>query len=303
MTPTTMRAIVLRAAGGPEQLVYEQVATPAPGPGEALVRVHAAALTRDELEWPVDRLPAIPSYELSGVVTALGTGVEGVAVGDEVYGMTAFDRDGVAADYAAISAELLAPKPRALSHVEAAAVPLAALSAWQGLFDHGRLAAGERVLIHGATGGVGQFATPLADRHGADVIATTSTLGVERARELGAGVVIDHTAGPWDADIEAVDLVFDTAGGERLARSPGVLRGGGRLVSLAEEPPQVTGGNSVYFVVAPNPRQLAQIAELLDGGLPSPAIDSVFALEEAPRAFERSMAADKRGKVVLEVAV
>jgi NADPH:quinone reductase-like Zn-dependent oxidoreductase len=302
MTPTTMHAVVLRAAGGPEQLVYEEVAAPAPRRGEALVRVHAAALTRDELEWPVDRLPAIPSYELSGVVAALGPGVTDVAVGDEVFAMTAFDRDGVAADYAAIPAGLLAPKPRPLSHPEAAAVPLAALSAWQGLFDHGGLTKDERVLIHGATGGVGQFATQLASRQGADVIATTSTYGVERARELGADIVIDHTAGPWEAGIEPVDLVFDTAGGERLARSPEVLREGGRLVSVAEEPPQANGVTSVYFVVEPNRRQLTQIAELLDGGWPAPAIDSVFTLEEAARAFERSMAADKRGKVVLQVS-
>ena len=301
MTPTTMRAVVLRAAGEPEQLGLEHVATPAPGDGEALVRVHAAALTRNELEWPVDRLPAIPSYELSGVVVAVGPGVDDVAVGDEVYGMTAFDRDGVAADYAAIPTGLLAPKPRALSHTEAAAVPLAALSAWQGLFEHGRLAAGERVLIHGASGGVGQFATPLAAHHGADVIATTSALGVERARELGADVVIDHTAGPWDAGIDPVDLVFDTAGGERLARSPAVLREGGRLVSVAEEPPQASGVSSVYFVVEPDRGQLAQIAALLDGGWPPPAIDSVFTLEEAASAFERTMATDKHGKVVLEV--
>lgn len=300
--PTTMRAVVLRAAGGPEQLVCEQVATPRPTAGQALVRVHAAALTRDELEWPVERLPAIPSYELSGVVVGLGSGVGDVTVGDEVYGMTAFDRDGVAADYAAIPTGLLAPKPRALSHVEAAAVPLAALSAWQALFEHGRLAAGERVLIHGAAGGVGQFATPLASRHGAHVIATTSTAGVERARELGADVVIDHTAGPWDAGIEPVDLVFDTTGGERLRRSPSVLREGGRLVSVAAEPPQATGVSSVYFVVEPNREQLAQIARLLDDGLPPPAIDSVLPLEEAVSAFERSMAAAKRGKVVLDVA-
>jgi NADPH:quinone reductase-like Zn-dependent oxidoreductase len=302
MTPTTMRAVVLRAAGGPEQLVHAQVTTPAPGPGEALVRVHAAALTRDELEWPVDRLPAIPSYELSGVVAAVGPGVDGVAVGDEVFGMTAFDRDGVAADYAAIPTELLAPKPRALSHPEAAAVPLAALSAWQGLFEYGGLTKGERVLIHGATGGVGHFATQLASRHGAHVIATTSTYGVQRARELGADVVMDHTAGPWDAGIEPVDLVFDTAGGERLARSPDVLREGGRLVSVAEEPPQVKGVRSLYFVVEPNRQQLAQIAERLDGGWPPPAIDSVFTLERAASAFARSMSADKRGKVVLVVA-
>jgi NADPH:quinone reductase-like Zn-dependent oxidoreductase len=302
MTPTTMRAVVLRAPGGPEELVYEHVATPTPGPGEALVRVHAAALTRDELEWPVDRLPAIPSYELSGVVVAMGSGVDGVSVGDEVYAMTAFDRDGVAADYAAIPADLLAPKPRALSHVEAAAVPLAALSAWQGLFDHGRLAADERVLIHGATGGVGQFATPLASHHGAQVIATASTHGVSRARELGADVVIDHTAGPWAAGVEPVDLVFDTAGGERLAGSAGVLREGGRLVSVAEEPPQATGVTSVYFVVEPNRSQLTKLAGLLDGGWPPPAIDSVFALADAASAFERSLASDKHGKVVLEVA-
>ena len=236
-----MRAVVLRAAGGPEQLVLEEITTPAPGPDEVLVRVHAAALTRDELEWPVDRLPAIPSYELSGVVAELGAGVDRLAVGDHVYGMTAFDRDGVAADYAAINAELLAPKPRGLSHPEAAAVPLAALSAWQGLFEHGGLAAGERVLIHGATGGVGQFATPLASRHGAHVTATTSARDVERARELGADVVIDRTARSWDASLEPFDLVFDTTGGERLHSSPGVLRDGGRLVSVAEEPPRRAG--------------------------------------------------------------
>jgi NADPH:quinone reductase-like Zn-dependent oxidoreductase len=302
MNLTTMRGVVLRAAGGPEALVCEQVAIPAPGPGEALVRVRAAALTRDELEWPVDRLPAIPSYELSGVVAALGPGAQGLAIGDEVFGMTAFDRDGVAADYAAIPIEMLALKPRGLSHPEAAAVPLAALSAWQGLFDHGRLAEGERVLIHGATGGVGQFATPLASRHAAHVIATTSASGVTRAEELGADLVVDHTAGPWNAGIEPVDLVFDTAGGERLAQSPAALRGGGRLVSIAEDPPQAPGITSVYFVVEPNSRQLAGIAALLDDGLQPPAIDSVFSLEDAASAFERSMATDKRGKVVLEVA-
>jgi len=300
MTPTTMRAVVLRAAGGPDQLAVEEVATPVPRAGEALVRVHAAALTRDELEWPVDRLPAIPSYELSGVVVAVGDSVDDVAVGGEVYGMTAFDRDGVAADYAAIPIELLAPKPHALSHTEAAAVPLAALSAWQGLLEHGRLAAGERVLIHGASGGVGQFATPLAARLGAHVIATASARGIERARELGADVVIDHTAGSWEAGLDPVDLVFDTAGGDRLARSPAVLREGGRLVSVAEEPPHLSGVTSVYFIVHPDRGQLAEIGALLDSGWPPPAIDSVFTLEEAVSAFERTMAADKRGKVVLE---
>jgi NADPH:quinone reductase-like Zn-dependent oxidoreductase len=300
VTSATMSAVVLRAAGGP--VVVEELATPAPGPGEVLVRVYAAAITRDELEWPVDRLPAIPSYELSGIVSAPGPGVTGVAVGAEVYGMTAFDRDGVAAEYAAVPLEQLASRPRGLSHIEAAATPLAALSAWQGLIDHGGLASGERVLIHGATGGVGQFATPLARDRGAHVTVTTSSHGVERARELGSDVVVDYTAGQWEVGIAPVDLVFDTAGGERLLRSPAVLREGGRLVSIAEEPPRASGVSSVYFVVEPNRRQLVEIAKRLKEGWPAPAIDSVFPLAEAASAFERSMAADKRGKVVLEVA-
>ena len=130
--------------------------------------------------------------------------------------------------------------------------------------------------------------------------ATASTRDVERARELGADNVVDHTAGKWDADLERVDLVFDTSGGQRLAGSPGVLRDGGRLVSVAEEPPQAPGITSVYFVVAPDHRQLVRIAELLDGGLPAPAIDSVYPLEDASSAFERSLRPDKRGKVVLD---
>ena len=127
-----MRVVRLRAPGGPEQLAVEEADRPRPGPLEALVRVHAAAITRNELEWPVDRLPAIPSYELSGVVEEVGPGVAGVAAGDEVFALTPFDRDGVAADYTALSAELLVARPRALRHVESAAIPLPALSAWQG---------------------------------------------------------------------------------------------------------------------------------------------------------------------------
>jgi NADPH:quinone reductase-like Zn-dependent oxidoreductase len=286
-----LRAVRLHAAGGPEQIVCEEVARPEPQDGAALVRVHAAALTRDELEWPVDRLPAIPSYELAGVVEELGPGVDELTVGAEVFALTPFDRDGVAADYAAIPAALLAPKPRALSHVEAAAVPLPALSAWQGLFDHGGLVAGQRVLIHGAAGGVGQFATQLAREHGAYVIGTTSD--VDRARELGADEAIDHSTTPFEEAIEPVDLVFDTVGGERLTRSPGVLRPGGRLVSVAEE------GDHTFFVVEPNRDQLTEIGRLADLGRLTVAIDEVFGLDDARAAFERIAQPGKRGKVVL----
>ncbi|HEX5173158.1 MAG TPA: NADP-dependent oxidoreductase [Gaiellaceae bacterium] len=169
----------------------EEIETPSPNPGEVLVRVHAAAITRDELEWPVDRLPAIPSYELSGVV---------VDSGEEVYALTPFDRDGVAAEYAAVPAAVLAPKPSRLSHVEAAALPMPGLTAWQALFAHGRLSRGERVLITGASGGVGHIAVQLARHAGASVVET----------------------GP-------ADLVFDTRGGEVPA--------GERVVTIAEETP------------------------------------------------------------------
>ena len=175
-------------------LKVEEIETPSPGPGEVLVRVHAAAITRDELEWPVDRLPATPSHELSGVV------VDG---GDEVYALTPFDRDGVAAEYAVVPADVLAPKPARLSHVEAAALPMGGLTAWQALFVHGRLARGERVLVTGASGGVGHIAVQLARHAGAEIVES----------------------GP-------ADLVFDTRGGEVPSAE--------RVVTIAEEMPGAT---------------------------------------------------------------
>ncbi len=194
--PSTMHAIRLHAPGGPEALAFEEVETPRPGEVEALVRVHAAAITRDELEWPVDRLPAIPSYELSGVVSAVAPNVDAVAIGEAVYALTGFDRDGAAAEYIAVRANVLAPKPRTLGHVESAAISLAALTAWQGLFDHGRLQEGQRVLIHGASGGVGHFATQFARWRGANVIGTASSAKVENVWRFGAREVLDHVTNP-----------------------------------------------------------------------------------------------------------
>ena len=172
----------------------QEIDMPSPGPGEVLVRVRAAAITRDELEWPVDRLPATPSYELSGVV------VDG---GDEVYALTPFDRDGVAAEYAVAPVDVLAPKPSRLSHVETAALPMGGLTAWQALFVHGRLSRGERVLITGSSGGVGHIAVQLAQHVGAEVV----------------------DSGP-------ADLVFDTRGGD--------VPTGERMITIAEEIPGAT---------------------------------------------------------------
>jgi len=235
----------------PQGLVLEEVARPEPGPGEVLVRVQSAAITRDELTWPVDRLPAIPSYELAGVVEASG---------EAVMALTAFDRDGVAADYAVVPESLLAPKPARLSDEEAAALPMTALSAWQGLVVHGGLEAGERVLVTGARGGVGHVA-------------------VQLVRALGGALV---------GEGEACDLLFDTAGGDALARS---AERAGRVVTIAAEAP-----GAEFFIVEPDGAQLASLPEL------RPEVDSVFPLEDFRAAFERTVARGKHGKVVLRVA-
>jgi NADPH:quinone reductase-like Zn-dependent oxidoreductase len=215
-----------------------------------------------------------------------------------VYALTPFDRDGVAAEYAAVTATLMAPKPASLSHVESAAVPLPALSAWQGLFVHGRLAAGERVLVHGAVGGVGQFATQLGRWRGCHIIATASPDAFQAAHALGAHEVVDGRSGLFDDELEAVDLVFDTVGGEFLVRAPALLARGGRLVSVAAEPPK----EGSYFVVEASRGQLIELAKLVDSGQLRVAIDSTFTLAEAAAAFGRSLASGKRGKVVIKVA-
>ncbi len=304
--PATMGAIRLQAPGDPAALDCQQVETPRPGRGEVLVRVHAAAITRDELEWPADRLPATPSYEFSGVVATIGRDVDRTAAGEAVYALSGFDRDGAAAEYVVVPQQFLAPKPRTLGHVQSAAIPLAGLSARQGLLDHGHLREGERVLVHGAAGGVGGFAVQLAHALGAHVIATASTGNVQTARELGADEVIDHTTTRFEDVVGQVDLVFDTVGGARLQRSVSVLAAGGRLVSVASEPPREEaaerGVSAVYFVVEPNREQLVELARLADHGELRPTIDAVFPLGEARQAFERSLGGNRRGKIVLRVA-
>jgi NADPH:quinone reductase-like Zn-dependent oxidoreductase len=299
MSGGTMRAARLHTATGSDGLTLDEVGRPRPIEGEVLVRVCAAGVTRDELEWPIDRLPAVPSYELSGVVASVGGGVDAVAVGEAVYGLLPFDHDGAAAEFVVAPARVLAPKPRSLGHVECAALPLAGLSAWQGLFDHGRLEAGERVIVNGALGGVGHLAVQLARCRGAHVIAAVSAGNLNSARSLGAHEALDRAA-DLENVLEPVDLVFDTAGGDLLARAPALVRPGGRIVSVAEQPPD--GVAAVYFVVEPKQGQLAELTRLVDAGRLRPTIDSVFPLDDVRAAFERSGARSTRGKVVLRVA-
>jgi len=302
MQPETRLAVRLQSPGeGPADLRVENLPVPALQPDEVLVEVRAASITRDELTWLTDRLPAIPSYEVSGVVAAIGTGVTTLSVGDEVFGLTPFDRDGVATELAAVPAAVLAPKPRALGHVESAALPMPGLTAWQGLFTHGDLAEGERMLINGAAGGVGHIATQLAVSRGAIVVATARGDGMDVARKLGAAEVIDAAATPDLASATApVDMIFDTVGGDLLARSAAMLRPGGRLVAVAEEPPEGVAGT--FFIVEPNADQLIALARLADDGALAPAIDKTYPLSDAVAAFQRVVSSHKRGKVVLEVA-
>jgi NADPH:quinone reductase-like Zn-dependent oxidoreductase len=290
-----MRVVRLRAPGGPEQLAVEEADRPRPGPGAVLVRVHAAAITRGELEWPVDRLPAIPCYELCGVIEEAAAGVAGIAAGDKVFALTPFDRDGVAADYTALPAELLLPIPRALGDAESAAIPLPALTAWQGLFDHGRLDADERVLIHGASGVVGGFAVQLARARRAchrDGIGGESGVGPRARRPRG------HRRGDAPRGLGGTRRPRVRHRGRRAVAAVGHGPAGGRLVSVAEEPPD--GG--VYFTVEPNREQLVSIARLADAGELRPAPVEIFEFASAREAFARSLERGRPHKVVLDVA-
>jgi NADPH:quinone reductase-like Zn-dependent oxidoreductase len=242
---------------------------------------------------------AVPAEQLVARPRALGH-TESAAI--PLPALTAwqglFDRHGVAADYTAVPAEQLVARPRALGHTESAAIPLPALTAWQGLFDRGRLGAGEHVLIHGAAGNVGGYAVQLARAAGAHVIGTASAASRDLVLELGAHEALDAATRFEDA-VEPVDIVFDTAGGERLRRSFAVLGASGRLVSVAVEP--AAGG--VYFVVEPKRDQLEELPGRADIAELRPAPIEVYPLASAREAFARSMEQGRRGKVVSAVVV
>jgi len=308
-----MRAIRLHGRGGPEQLVVEEAPDPQPGRGEILVRVHAVGITAGELSWPTnysdragkDRLPSIPGHDVSGVAEAIGPDVAIAKVGEEVYGLTDFWRDGACAEYVVARAQDLAVKPQTLGHTRAAAVPTAALTAWQALFDHGSLKKGQRILVHGAAGSVGTFAVQLASWAGAFAIGTASADNSDLLRELGAQEVIDYHAVRFEDEVRDLDLVLDTIGGYTLTRSYGVVRAGGVIVSLvAELDQQALNQRSIrgaHFVVEPNRDELIEVARLIDAGSLRPVIATVFPLTEARQAFELSLGHHTRGKIVLSV--
>jgi NADPH:quinone reductase-like Zn-dependent oxidoreductase len=292
---------------GIEGLFYGDAPDPQPAIGDALVQVRAASFTPTELMWPLEtdragheRGPRIPAHEGSGVVVALGYGTAGVSVGDEVYGLIDGYRDGWAADYVAIEARSLAPKPTTVDFIEAAAIPQAALTSWQALFDHGHLESGQTVVIHGAGGGVGSMAVQLAHWAGAHVIGTGRSGARQRVLELGADDFVDVERDGWETTIGPVDLVYDTIGGDVLAHSPAIVKAGGALVSVMA-PPQTDRDDirTVHFVRDPSGAQLREIARLVDQGELRPQVGAVYPLADAREAFMAKSTKHIAGKVVL----
>src|SRR5512146_8729 len=297
-TSEHMNAIRIHQVGGPEGMVYERAPRPRLESGDVLVEVYAAGLTPAELTWKEtwadhsgkSRLPIIPSHEVSGIVAAVGEGVADLEPGAEVYGLTDFSRDGAAAEFVAVRAADLSPKPRSIGHLHTAAMPLSALTAWQALFDHGGLTAGKRVLIHGAAGGVGSFAVQLARANGAEVIAVASGRNRDFLRDLGANTVVDYESARFEDVAHGVDLVLDAVGGETLKRSWAVLKPGATLVSIAEPPPEQdarrAGARGIFFIVEPNRAQLSELARMADAGRLWTFVSEVFALDRARQAYE-----------------
>ena len=293
---------------GIDGLVYEDAPDPQPAIGDALVQVRAASFTPTELMWPLekdraghDRGPRIPAHEGSGVVVALGYGTAGVSVGDEVFGLIDGYRDGWAAEYVAIEARSLAPKPTTVDFIQAAAIPQAALTSWQALFDHGHLESGQTVLIHGAAGGVGSMAVPLARWAGAHVVGTGRANARQRVLDLGADAFVDVEQEGWQTTVGQVDLVYDIIGGDVLARSPAIVKPGGAIVSVMAPPPETDRRDirMVSFVRDANGAQLREIARLVEEGTLHPDVSAVYPLADTRDAFMAKSTEHIPGKVVL----
>jgi NADPH:quinone reductase-like Zn-dependent oxidoreductase len=303
-----MKAIRLHEPTGISGLVFEEVPDAKPFFNDMLVKVAACGITHNELDYPVwicraghQRTSVIPGAEMSGVVAALGLGTAGVAVGEEVFGLTDQWRDGTAAEYVAVEARNVAPKPKTVDHVHAAAVPRAGLTAWQALFDHGKLARGQTVVIHGAGGAVGSTAVQLARWAGAEVIGTGRSHSQSLVLELGAGRFIALDNGRLEDAAGQADLVFDTIGGEVLARSPALLRPGGTLVSVTAPPPATRDDiRTVAFLQESNRNQLIELARLVDQGHLRPQVGAVYPLAEAAKAYSAKATGGIPGRIVLQ---
>jgi NADPH:quinone reductase-like Zn-dependent oxidoreductase len=307
-----MTAVRIHDFGGREVLKVEQVARPKPGTGEMLVRVYAAGV--NPVDWKIraghargmikDGLPFTLGFDVSGVVEEMGEGLTQFKVGDDVFAYLSLTRGGGYAEYAIIKFSEAAKKPAKTSHVEAAAVPLAALTAWQALFDTAHLDKGQSVLIHAGAGGVGSFAVQLAKWKGAHVIATASKDNLDFLRQIGADEVIDYKNQKFHEIVKDVDVVLDPVGGQTQEDSFKVLKKGGILVSIVGPPSrqraEELGVRVAAILVQPDGGELAQIAKLIDEGHVKPIVSHVFPLADVAKAHEQSETGHTRGKIVLQ---
>ena len=309
---STMKAIVVHEYGGPEVLKYEDAPRPEPKENEVLVRVMAAGVN------PVDALirsgkyakvfgtslPLVPGYDIAGVIEKIGTKIAKLKVGDAVYAYPMWG--GGYAEYAVATDGEAALKPKSTSFVEAAGVPLAALTAWQALIDVAKIDKGQTVLIHGGSGGVGSFAIQIAKARGAKVIATASTPNQDLLKQLGADVAIDYTKQKFEDVAKDVDVVLDSVGKDTLARSYGVVKKGGFIASLVAKPDQAEldkhGIRGAPISVKPNASELAEITKLIDEKKIKSIVSQVLPLAEAVKAQEQAATHHTRGKIVLKIA-
>ncbi|MEW6126137.1 MAG: NADP-dependent oxidoreductase [Acidobacteriota bacterium] len=308
-----MKAVRMHEYGSIDGLVYEEVAKPQPATDEVLIQVKSAGVNPVDWKmvegfgqgWMGHLMPHILGVDVAGVVEAVGSRVTKFKAGDAVYGYATFSREGSFAEYVAVKASDIAAKPATLDFVQAAAVPVAAMTSWQGILAQGKLSAGQKILIHAAAGGVGLMAVQLAKAQGAVVIGTASARNLEFVKAWGADEVIDYTSVKFEDAVSDVDVVFDLIGGDTQARSLKVLKKGGILVSAVappdEQAAEAQGVRAVMVGVQPDGAQLEALTELIDAGKVKVFVEQVFPLAEAKAALRLNKQGRTRGKIVLSV--
>ena len=308
-----MKAVFINGYGGFDSLVYGDFPRPQIKSDDVLIRVHAAAINPVDLairqgymaEYLKPTFPLILGGDVSGIIEEVGSDVTNFSVGDEVYARQDLNRNGSYAEYVAVSAAAVVRKPRSLDHIHAAAVPHAALTAWQSMFTAANLSAGQTILIHGAAGGVGHIAVQLAKWRGARVVGSASSYNHDFLRQLGADQVIDYNTTKFEDVVKGVDVVFDTIGGDTQARSWSTLKPGGMLVSVVQPPSdEVAKSHGVKASMTGayiNPAILEETSALIEAGTVKPTVSKVFPLSEARQAQELIGARHTRGKIVLQI--